>query len=107
MDRTYSSRDGRYQHIEVRYEPTGITFLGDRSGSECVHKLKPHNYAEFVASIGQPVGTDIATAIGKVLDTNPALIWASIHGELTETEFSWQSMSEIDDMMNFFDSMKS
>jgi hypothetical protein len=107
MEKTYSSRDGRYQHIEVRRERGDITFVGDRSGSECYHTLSSKNFAAFVANIGQPVGTDIMTAIGAVLDSDPAKLWGEIHSDLTKTEFSWQSMSEIEDMMDTFDSMRS
>lgn len=91
MEKTYGSRDGRYQHIEVRRERDDITFLGDRSSSECVHTLKPANFAAFVASIGEPDGTDIMVAIGNVLESEPALVWAAIHDGLTISEFSWQS----------------
>jgi len=91
MEKTYSSRDGRYQHIEVRRETDDIRFHGDRSSSECVHTLKPKNFAAFVASIGQPAGTDIMVAIGNVLESDPALVWAAIHDGLTISEFSWQS----------------
>jgi hypothetical protein len=91
MEKTYSSRDGRYQHIEVRRNEDNITFLGDRSSSECVHTLKVKDFAAFVASIGQPVGTDVMTAIGNVLDTDPARVWSAIHDGLTTSDFSWQS----------------
>jgi hypothetical protein len=46
------------------------------------------------------------TAIGTVLDSEPSQLWDAIHDGLTETDFSWQSMSEIDDMMDAFDSMR-
>jgi len=106
MEKTYSSRDGRYQHIEVRQEHGDIKFVGDRSGSECVHTLRAANFAAFVATIGQPTGTDIMAAIGAVLESDPAKLWGAIHDTLTETDFTWQSMSEIDDMMDFFDSVR-
>jgi hypothetical protein len=106
MEKTYSTRDGRYQHIEVRRERDDIKFVGDRSGSDCYHTLKAENFAAFVVSIGQPTDVDIITAIGAVLDSEPAKLWGAIHDGLTETEFSWQSMSEIDDMMDTFDSMR-
>ncbi|MBJ7433529.1 MAG: hypothetical protein JHC62_03695 [Microbacteriaceae bacterium] len=106
MEKTYSSRDGRYQHIEVRCEKGDITFVGDRSGSDCYHTLKVVNFAAFVASIGQPADVDILTAIGTVLDSEPSRLWTEIHSDLTETDFSWQSMSEIEDMMDTFDSMR-
>jgi hypothetical protein len=106
MEKTYSARDGRYQHIEVRREKGDIKFIGDRSGSDCYHTLTPENFEAFVASIGQPVGTDIMTAIGTVLSAEPSRLWIAIHSDVTTTDFSWQSMSEIDDMMDFFDSVR-
>ena len=106
MEKTYSSRNGRYQHIEVRQERGDIKFVGDRSGSDCYHTLKAVNFSAFVASIGQPADVDIMTAIGTVLDSDPAKLWGAIHDGLTETDFSWQSMSEIDDMMDSFDAVR-
>jgi hypothetical protein len=106
MEKTYSSRNGRYQHIEVRQERGDIKFVGDRSGSDCYHTLKPENFAAFVASIGQPDGTDIMTAIGTVLNAEPSRLWIAIHSDVTKTDFSWQSMSEIEAMMDNFDSMR-
>jgi hypothetical protein len=106
MEKTYSSRDGRYQHIEVRREREDIVFVGDRSGSDCYHTLKVANFAAFVASIGQSADVDIMTAIGAVLDSDPAKLWDAIHDGLTETDFSWQSMSEIEDMMDTFDAAR-
>jgi hypothetical protein len=106
MEKTYSSRDGRYQHIEVRQERDDIKFVGDRSGSDCYHTLKAENFASFVVSIGQPAGTDVMTAIGTVLESDPTKLWDAIHDGLTETDFSWQSMDDIDDMMASFDSMR-
>ncbi len=106
MERTYSSRDGRYQHIEVRRDRGDITFVGDRSGSDCYHTLEAKNFAAFIASIGQPTDTDIMTAIELVLESNPAKLWGAIHSDVTKTDFSWQSMSEIDDMMDLFDSAR-
>ena len=106
MEKTYSSRVGRYQHIEVRRERDDIKFVGDRSGSDCYHTLKAENFAAFVVSIGQPAGTDVMTAIGTVLESDPAKLWGAIHDGLTETDFSWQSMDDIDDMMASFDSMR-
>jgi hypothetical protein len=106
MEKTYSSRDGRYQHIEVRREREDIVFVGDRSGSDCYHTLEAENFAAFVASIGQPTDVDIMTAIGTVLDSEPSQLWSAIHSDLTKTDFSWQSMSEIEDMMDTFDSMR-
>ena len=106
MEKTYSTRGGRYQHIEVRRERDDIKLVGDRSGSDCYHTLKAENFAAFIASIGQPSNVDIMTAIGTVLDSDPAKLWGAIHDGLTETDFSWQSMSEIDDMMDTFDSMR-
>ena len=106
MEKTYSSRDGRYQHIEVRQERDDIKFVGDRSGSDCYHTLKAENFAAFVTCIGQPAGTDVVTAIGTVLDTEPSRLWSAIHSDLTTTDFSWQSMSEIEDMMDTFESMR-
>ncbi len=106
MEKTYSSRDGRYQHIEVRRERDDIKFVGDRSGSDCYHTLKAENFPAFIVSIGQPAGTDIMTAIGTVLESDPAKLWGAIHDGLTETDFSWQSMDDIDDMMASFDSMR-
>ena len=106
MEKTYSSRDGRYQHIEIRQERDDIKFVGDRSGSDCYHSLKPENFAAFVTSIGEPEGTDVMTAIGTVLESDPAKLWSTIHSDLTKTDFSWQSMSEIEDMMDTFDSMR-
>ncbi|MCF8547192.1 MAG: hypothetical protein K9G02_04680 [Microbacteriaceae bacterium] len=106
MEKTYSSRDGRYQRIDVRRERDDIKFVGDRSGSDCYHTLKVENFAAFVVSIGQPAGADIMTAIGTVLESDPAKLWDAIHDGLTETDFSWQSMDDIDDMMASFDSMR-
>ena len=106
MEKTYSSRDGRYQHIEVRQERDDIKVVGDRSGSDCYHTLKAENFASFVVSIGQPAGTDVMTAIGTVLESDPTKLWGAIHDGLTETDFSWQSMDDIDDMMASFDSMR-
>ena len=106
MEKTYSTRDGRYQHIEVRPEKGDIKFVGDRSGSDCYHTLKAENFAAFIVSIDQPTGTDIMTAIGAVLESDPAKLWGAIHSDVTTTDFSWQSMSEIDDMMDFFDSVR-
>lgn len=71
MEKTYSARDGRYQHIEVRQERGDIKFAGDRSGSDCYHTLKAANFPAFVVSIGQPTGTDIMTAIWTVLESDP------------------------------------
>lgn len=106
MEKTYSSRDGRYQHIEVRRERDDIKFVGDRSGSDCYHTLTAENFAAFVVSIGQPAGTDVMTAIGTVLESDPAKLWDAIHDGLTDADFSWQSMDDIDDMMASFDSMR-
>jgi hypothetical protein len=106
MEKTYSSRDGRYQHIEVRREREDIVFVGDRSGSDCYHTLKAENFAAFASSIGQPADVDIMTAIGTVLDSEPSRLWTAIHSDVTKTDFSWQSMSEIEDMMDTFDSMQ-
>jgi hypothetical protein len=106
MEKTYSSRDGRYQHIEVRREREDIIFVGDRSGSDCYHTLKAENFAAFISSIGQPTDVDIMTAIGTVLDSEPSQLWSAIHSDLTTTDFSWQSMSEIEDMMDTFESMR-
>ena len=106
MENSFTARDGRYQHIEVRQERDDITFVGDRSGSDCYHTLKAENFAAFVTSIGQPAGTDVTTAIGTVLNSEPSRLWIAIHSDLTETDFSWQSMSEIEDMMDTFDSMR-
>jgi len=106
MEKTYSARDGRYQHIEVSREKGDIKFAGDRSGSDCYHTLTAMNFAAFVAIIGQPADVDIMTAIRTVLDSEPSRLWTAIHSDLTETDFSWQSMSEIEDMMDFFDSVR-
>lgn len=106
MENYFTARDGRYQNIEVRRERDDIKFVGDRSGSDCYHTLKAENFAAFVVSIGQPVGTDVMTAIGTVLESDPAKLWGAIHDGLTETDFSWQSMDDIDDMMASFDSMR-
>lgn len=106
MENTFTARDGRYQHIEVRRETRDITFVGDRSGSDGYHTLTPKNFTAFVASIGQPTGTEIMTAIGTVLNAEPSRLWTAIHSGLTTTDFSWQSMGEIDDMIDNFDSMR-
>ncbi|CAB4627888.1 unannotated protein [freshwater metagenome] len=106
MEKTYSARDGRYQHIEVRREKGDIKFVGDRSGSDCYHTLKAENFAAFIVSINQPAGTEIMTAIETVLESDPAKLWGAIHSDVTQTDFSWQSMSEIEDMMDFFDSVR-
>jgi hypothetical protein len=106
MENSFTARDGRYQNIEVRRERDDIKFVGDRSGSDCYHTLKAGNFAAFVVSIGQPAGTDVMTAIGTVLESDPAKLWGAIHDGLTETDFSWQSMDDIDDMMASFDSMR-
>jgi hypothetical protein len=96
MENSFTARDGRYQHIEVRREKGDITFVGDRSGSDCYHTLKPTNFAAFVVSIGQPAGTEIMTAIGTVLNAEPSRLWTAIHSDLTSTDFSWMSMSDIE-----------
>jgi len=106
MENSFTARDGRYQHIEVRREQDDIKIVGDRSGSDCYHTLKAENFAALVVSIGQPAGTDIMTAIRTVLESDPAKLWGAIHDGLTETDFSWQSMDDIDDMMASFDSMR-
>ncbi len=106
MENSFTARDGRHQNIEVRRERGDINFVGDRSGSDCYHTLKVANFEAFVASIGQPAGTDVMTAIGTVLESDPAKLWSAIHDGLTETDFSWQSMDDIDDMMASFDSMR-
>jgi hypothetical protein len=106
MEKTFTSRDGSYQHIEARRERDAVTFIGDRSGSECVHTLPADKFAEFIGAIGQPTGTDIMVAIGAVLESDPATVWHAIHDGFTETAFSWQSMDDIDDMMASFDAMR-
>ena len=106
MEKTYTSRDGRYQHIEVRRDRDDITFVGDRSGSDCVHTLPAAHFEAFIARIGQPVGTDVMTAIETVLNSEPSRLWIAIHSDATTTDFSWQSMSDIDDMMARFDAMR-
>jgi len=106
MEKTYTSRDGSYQHIEVRRDGGDITFVGDRSGSECVHTLPAANFEAIVATIGQPAGTDIMTAIETVLNSEPSRLWIAIHSDVTTSDFSWQSMDDIDDMMDRFDAMR-
>jgi hypothetical protein len=96
VEKTYSSRDGRYQHIEVRREREDIVFVGDRSGSDCYHTLKAENFAAFASSIGQPADVDIMTAIGTVLESEPSRLWIAIHSDVTTTDFSWMSMSDIE-----------
>lgn len=96
MENSFTAQDGRYQHIEVRREKDDITFVGDRSGSDCYHTLKPKNFAAFVVSVGQPAGADIMTAIGEVLKTEPSRLWTAVHSGLTTTDFSWMSMSDIE-----------
>ncbi len=106
MENSFTARDGRYQHIEVRREREDIVFVGDRSGSDCYHTLKAENFAAFASSIGQHADVDIMTAIGTVLDSEPSRLWIAIHSDVTKTDFSWQSMSDIEDMMDSFDSMR-
>lgn len=96
MENSFTAQDGRYQHIAVRREKDDITFVGDRSGSDCYHTLKPKNFAAFIVSIGQPAGADIMTAIGEVLKAEPSRLWTAIHSGLTTTDFSWMSMSDIE-----------
>jgi hypothetical protein len=106
MEKTYTSRDGSYQHIEVRRDGGNITFVGDRSGADCVHTLQAVNFEAFVATIGQPAGTEIMTAIETVLNSEPSRLWIAIHSDVTTSDFSWQSMDDIDDMMDRFDAMR-
>lgn len=106
MEKTFSSRDGSYLHIAVRRKRDSIEFTGDRSGSDCVHTLESWVFPAFIEAIGQPAGTDIIIAIESALESDPNAVWTAIHDIHTTTDFSWQSMDDIDEMMELFESLR-
>lgn len=95
--------------IQSDYDPTGSTpwvkawkegadykFMVDVRGRDCYHTVTASQFGAFITAIGQPDGTPIEDAIRTVMSTNIQKIVDAVHSELSTTDFSWMSMSDIE-----------
>jgi hypothetical protein len=95
--------------MESNYDPTGSApwvkawkegadykFMVDVRGRDCYHTVTAQQFDAFIAAIGQADGTPTDVAIGHALSTNVQSVVDAIHSELSSTDFSWMSMSDIE-----------
>lgn len=98
--------------MESPYDPTGsapwvqawregddLKFMIDLRGNDCYHTVKSAQFPALIAAIGQPVGTEVSAAVASALSANVQAVVDAVHSDLSSTDFSWMSMSDIESMV--------
>lgn len=78
-----------YQHVEFEEQADGIEIRCDSPASECVHFMKPEQYAAFNQAIGQPAELPVLVAAKTAVKRNKRpLVHDAVHNH-SEVKFTW------------------